>query len=223
MKKRIRIQGMLITFVIIITFVLCNFAFPSWKNEKWDEFLDAVGIAIILSGFLFRISARGYKEEESLSSHKLVKDGPYALIKDPMYFGTFLIGMGFVIVLFNWWALLLFLCPFFLIYIPQIRKEKAILSKQFGEEYRNYCRETPVYFPRISYLLSIRKYLPLKLSWIKKELSSLIASIVCLMAIEIVQDIRLFGKKELLTEALELILTAVIFICIILLVFRVKE
>jgi len=214
---------MLIFFAIVAVFVLYAFVFPRWRNEKLDEILDFLGIGIILFGFLLRISARGYKEDNSLSSNKLVTGGPYALMRNPMYFGTLLIGTGFVITLVEWWALLLFLFIFFWIYIPEVNKEEAVLEHNFGQEYIDYCKITPRYLPRLDYLLSIRKYLPLKLTWIKKELFSLIGTLVCVVIIEVWQDVILFGGDELVKETQELILTIILFIFIILLCFKKKS
>jgi protein-S-isoprenylcysteine O-methyltransferase Ste14 len=223
MKKRIRIQGMLIVFAMITIVLLHRFLPPHWKKERPDEFLDVLGIGIILAGFVFRISARGYKEEKSLSGKKLITDGPYTLMRNPMYFGSLMIGTGFITVLVEWWGLLVFLCIFLLIYIPQVKKEEAVLVERFGQKYKDYCKETPRYFPKVQYLLSLRKYLPLKLSWLKKELPSLAAAITCLIVIEIWEDVTLFGSQELFREALELILTTAAFAFIIVLLFRTKE
>jgi len=218
MKKRIKIQGFLIFLAVITTILLSKFPFPYWKKEPLDEFLDAVGIVLVLFGFLFRIAARGYKEEESHSGQRLIKDGPYVLIRNPMYFGTFMIGMGIILVLFASWVVAIFLIIFFSIYIPQVKREEKELYKRFGEEYRNYCKITPKYFPNPRCLLNIRNCMSLKFAWIKKELSSLITVITGILIIEIWEDIKLFGRKEFLGELLELILIIVSFSIIVILV-----
>jgi len=66
-------------------------------------------------------------------------------------------------------------------------------------------------------LLSFRQNLPLKLSWIKKELPSLIAVIGLILAIEIWEDTRLFGYQEFYKELLELL--SIIFAFIIMVIF----
>lgn len=214
---------MLIALAIVAVFFLYKFIFPRWKNEKSEELLDILGICFILTGFIFRISARGYKEKESRNGKALVTDGPYALMRNPMYFGTLLIGTGFIAVLVEWWALLIFLSIFFLIYVPQVRKEEAVLAQRFGQDYKDYCKKTPRYFPKIHYLLGLRKYIWLEFSWIKKEWSSLVATIICIMILEIWSDVRLFGRQELFKEALELTLTIGVFALIITLIFGTKK
>ena len=215
MKRRIRIQGFLIFLAILLVILLSKLIFPSWKKEPLDEFFDAIGIILVLSGFLLRIIARGYKEEKSQQSKDLVKDGPYGLMRHPMYFGTLLIGTGIIAVLFEFWVFFVFLVIYLLIYLPQINREEKILLKKFGQEYLSYCKTTPKYFPNV--FLSFREHLPLRISWIKKELVSLIAVIGLILAIEIWEDTRLFGHQEFYKELLELL--SIIFAFIIMVIF----
>lgn len=185
MKRRIRIQGMLILLAALAAILLCEAAFPRWRSRRLDVFLDIAGLWLVLLGFLFRISARGYKEEGSLGGGRLVRGGPYAVIRNPMYFGTFMIGTGFVVTLLEWWAWFIFIGVFLLIYIPQVKKEEAVLRGRFGAEYASYCGSVPKYFPRPGCLLSLKKHLPLKLAWIKKEAPSFIVTLAVLIIVEL--------------------------------------
>ena len=177
---------------------------------------------MVLFGFLFRVCARGHKEEKSSQGRSLVKDGPYALIRNPMYFGTLLIGIGTTAILFQFWTIFLFLAVFLLIYIPQVRKEEALLAAMFKEEYQEYSKVVPGYFPRIRSLLNLRKHLDLKLSWVKKELSSFIFTLITILAIEIWEDTRLFGPAELIQKPIELVFV-VLFLAILWVLFREKN
>ena len=222
MKKRIKIQGFLIFLAIIISILLSKFLFPHWKKEALDEFLDALGVGIVLFGFLFRIAARGYKAEVSPDGKKLIIDGLYGLMRNPMYFGTLLIGLGINLLLFKWWISLLFFIIFLIIYVHQIRKEENDLYRRFGEEFKNYCKITPRYFPKI-FNVNLRDYLFFKRSWIKKELSSLIGVIVVIIAIEIWEDVRLFGYNEFRKELLELSLIIIYFVSIFSVFYEKKD
>lgn len=222
MKKRIKIQGLSIFISIVITVFLHKMLFPQWKGRLLNELFNFLGIALVLFGFLFRISARGHKEEKSSQGRSLVMDGPYALIRNPMYFGTLLIGMGIISLLFQFWTIFLFLTVFLLIYIPQVRKEEALLAIMFKEEYREYSKAVPGYFPRIRSLLNPLAYLSLKLSWVKKELSSFIFTWIAVLAIEIWEDARLFGPAELIKKPLELVFV-ILFLVLLLFLFRQKN
>ena len=222
MKKRVKIQGLSIFISIVITVFLHKLLFPEWKRQLCNELFNLLGIVLVLFGFLFRVCARGHKEEKSSQGRSLVKDGPYALIRNPMYFGTLLIGIGIIAILFQFWTIFLFLTVFLLIYIPQVRKEEALLAAVFKEEYREYSRVVPGYFPRIRSLLNPLAYLSLKLSWVKKELSSFIFTWIAVLAIEIWEDARLFGPAELIKKPLELVLVILFFVLLVVL-FRQQK
>ncbi|MDP1854375.1 MAG: isoprenylcysteine carboxylmethyltransferase family protein [Candidatus Omnitrophota bacterium] len=221
MKPRIRTQGISIFLAVLTAVFLSKFLFPRWKGEAADEFLDILGIFVLLFGFLIRVVARGYKSEKSWNGRSLMLDGLYGLVRHPMYFGTLLIGLGTVSILFQWWAFLVFLLIFLVIYTPQVRKEENSLLQLFGEEYKAYCRKTPKYFPNKNFFrVNPRDYLFFKWAWVKKELSSLIAVSIIIIALETWQDIRIFGRNEFLKEALEFLLAAVFFITLCILFCR---
>lgn len=213
MKQRIRIQGISIFLALLAVVFLSKFLFPQWKKEGVDEVLDILGIGIVLVGFLIRIAARGHKAEVSWNGRSLMSDGLYGLVRHPMYFGTLLIGLGIVFVLFEWWVFLIFLFIFLVIYAPQVRKEENALAKLFGGEYKFYCRKTPKYFPNINFFkANPRDCLFFKWAWLKKELPSLIVVSIIIIALETWQDIRFFGHAEFLKEALKFLLVVVFFI-----------
>jgi len=195
MKIRIKIQGALMFLGLGAIILFSNYVFPHWKYGVLDKALDVVGMGFILFGFLFRISARGYKEEKCSNGKNLVKDGPYAIIRNPMYFGTFIIGTGVVMMLLELWFFFLFGVIFLLIYIPQMKKEENILSERFGQEYKEYCKFTSKYFPRFDYLLKLNKYISLKPFWIRKEIVSIVTTVIVVVSIKIWEYIRLFKGR----------------------------
>ena len=223
MKKRIRIQGILIVTAIILIIVLNKFIASPWKKKSLDEFLDISGIILVLSGFLLRIAARGYKEEKSCAGKNLVIDGPYGLMRNPMYFGTLLIGTGIIFVLFELWTIPIFLIIYCLIYIPQVKREEKVMSERFGDQYRNYCKVTPKYFPNIHYLLNFKGYLSLKFSWIRKEFFSFITTILAVLAIEAWEDLRLFGYSALFKEVAELLSVILVFAIVVSLLIKKSQ
>ncbi len=224
MKKRIRIQGTLVFSAIIITFFLSKYLFPNWETETPDKILDILGFAVILLGFLFRIVARGYKQDNSSGGKRLIKDGPYELMRNPMYFGTLLIGLGVTLVVFQWWVFLLFITVFFLIYFSQVKSEESLLSSRFGKEYEDYRKSTPRYFPNPWVIIKrSRQCIFFKWPWIKKELVSLAGIVSLVIFAEVWQDARLFGRQEYWKETIESIGTVIVAITIIILLFHEKE
>lgn len=196
MKKRLKINGVII-FLAILTIVLFpELFFRSGAENPFNEALEVFGIALIFLGLLFRISARGYKSEHSRQGETLVSGGPYSLVRNPMYLGIFLVGFGIVLILFKWWLAGLFLIIFMLRYVLLMFREEKKLRSIFREEYDDYCRKVPQrVFPSLNALLvrEFHEYLPVKIKWLKRELGSALAVLLCVMLLESWDDIRTEG------------------------------
>jgi len=79
---------------------------------------------------------------------KLVVQGPYKIVRNPMYVAVFLILFGEV-VLFDSFSLLKFVLVFFIIVELLIRfYEEPILKRKFGEAYTRYSRSVGRWIPR---------------------------------------------------------------------------
>ncbi len=205
MKRRIGIQGTVTVLGVIAGIALSRFVFVRWSNPLFDLLADVCGLFLIIYGFLLRVVSRGYKEEESEAGKKLVRGGPYAAVRNPMYFGTFFIACGVIIMLFKLWVFFIFLSIYLAIYLPEIKKEERILAERFGEEYQEYCRITPKYFPCPGNLFNFKLFFNnLKKAWFKKELPALSLTLIIILAIEAWQDIGLFGAGVFLAEGLAL-------------------
>jgi len=180
MKTRIKTNGFIIFCVLLLIGLFPDIFFRSGKNYPFEVSLGISGITLILLGQLLRISARGFKSENSHNGHRLLQNGPYALVRNPMYLGILLIGMGIVLMLFKWWAGGIFLLVFILRYVMLIFKEEKKLQLAFPDDFAAYQKQAPRIFPKMSLLLKddLAGYLPLKFSWIKKEIGS-ISTVLC--------------------------------------------
>jgi len=133
------------------------------------------GIIIFVLGQVVRISARGFKSEQSKNGHLLIQDGPYSLVRNPMYLGILLITLGTSLIILKWWAVCFFMSLFIVRYRKLILNEEEKLRKTFAEKYVNYQKKVPRLLPDVSILLTkeVASYLPLKFSWVKKEFGSM--------------------------------------------------
>lgn len=204
MKKRLKISGLLIFLAASLAFAFPALFLRPDTLSPLNNISEVFGFALVLFGLLLRISGRGYKAEHSKEGQVLVKDGPYGLVRNPMYLGIAMIGLGIVLVLFRWWTSAIFILIFILQYILLIFREERRLIEKFGQEYKNYINLTPLILPKINIILikDIRSILPLKLSWVKKEIGSVLGIVLGLLAIESWEDIRVKGlavyKEELI-------------------------
>ena len=185
MKKRIGIQGFLVFASLAVIVLFAKYLFAGRRPGGLDTALAAAGLVLIVAGFITRVVSRGFKAEGSSDGKTLVRRGPYALVRNPMYAGTFLIGAGIIVALLKWWVFFVFAGLYCAIYVPQVKKEERVLAERFGKEYRGYCRETPRFFPRPARFFSTPpgEYLRFKWEWVKKELPSFIAVTVALVII----------------------------------------
>jgi protein-S-isoprenylcysteine O-methyltransferase Ste14 len=104
----------------------------------------AVGGAISILGLAIRAWASGHIRKNDA----LATSGPYAYSRNPLYLGSFLLGLGFTIGS-GWWPLGIAFAALFLgIYFPVMRVESATLAEIFGAAYRRYASEVPLFFPR---------------------------------------------------------------------------
>ncbi|MCM8792360.1 MAG: isoprenylcysteine carboxylmethyltransferase family protein [Candidatus Omnitrophica bacterium] len=217
MKRRLKINGMIIFLAVLLSAIFPSFFLKDERFHPFDEFTEIFGIAFILLGQLFRLSARGYKVEFSRQGSFLIQDGPYGLVRHPMYLGIFLIGIGIVLVIFKWWVLLLFLVVFSWRYILLIFKEENELSFKFGRAHQDYQKKTPLFFPSLKMILQedIAEYVPLKFSWLKKEIGPMLAILLLTLAVESGEDICRGGLKAYSRELILFSLILTLFILLI--------
>lgn len=120
------------------------------------------GLVFVVLGQIWRFWAAGsigrYRGE-SVGAERLATWGPYALMRNPLYFGNGLIGLGWA-VMAGLWAVLLFAVGFIVLYgLIIIPCEEAFLLEKFGEEYRAYRRTTGMFYPRREGLSSLAERL----------------------------------------------------------------
>jgi len=218
MKKRIRVNGIIIFVTVVVILLFSNFFFDSPASGLLKKIKEVFGLGFILLGQLIRISSRGYKSENSKNGHVLIKGGPYKLVRHPMYLGIILIGFGIVLMLFKWWVAAGFFVIFSLRYITLIIKEESNLAAYFPEDYRIYKSEVPRrIFPaaREFFTSDIRRYLPLKKEWISREFSSVSAVLTGVLAVNVYQYIRKDGIVLYFGQALMILSVMAVFFTII--------
>ena len=111
------------------------------QPHPWS--MMAGGIVAAL-GLLVRAWAAGHIRKNA----ELATSGPYSYTRNPLYFGSFLLGLGFTIAAGRVVLGLLFVAFFVGIYLPVMRVEEATMRRLFGAEYDAYARAVPLFFPR---------------------------------------------------------------------------
>jgi len=75
--------------------------------------------------------------------------GPYAYIRNPLYLGNFLIGLGLCIAINEWYAYTLFIVGYVFVYSVVIPYEERFLQEKFGDVYAEYKAHTRRLIPRL--------------------------------------------------------------------------
>ncbi|NOY05951.1 MAG: isoprenylcysteine carboxylmethyltransferase family protein [Chlorobi bacterium] len=87
-----------------------------------------------------------------VGASRLVTSGPFAFVRNPLYLGNIIIYTGLGVMSWAWWpwlplaAVIWFLVQYYLI----VKEEERFLEQTFGEEYRQYRKRVPAFFPRLS-------------------------------------------------------------------------
>jgi len=128
------------TFGWLFFFIVAIF----WKGNIKKIF---IGLPFIIVGEFFRIVSSGIIKKNEF----LAKDGIYSILRHPLYFGSFLIGVGFSISSDSPFIYAYFFIFYPLIYFFTIKKEEKLLAEKFKDEFENYKKNVPAFFPRFNF------------------------------------------------------------------------
>ena len=84
-----------------------------------------------------------------VEDHQLITEGPYRLVRNPIYSGMFgmLIATGLVVSV--WWALLPAIIVFWYGTSIRVRSEEQLLRESFGAKFEEYASRVPPLVPRL--------------------------------------------------------------------------
>ncbi len=120
---------------------------PHWPNGTWTELqIEIAGSLCFAAGAAFRFWAAVYiggRKGQALST-----EGPYSITRNPLYFGTFLMLLAFVLFLQSATFAVGALAAASLYLVMTIYDEERRLGHKFGPAYVAYCLTTPRFFPR---------------------------------------------------------------------------
>ena len=146
--------GGIVFYAILPSWMMfLSFTLPDWFR------LIMVGMAALSIPFTlwgYRTLGRNWvhaldpSKFRQRKSETLVTGGPYRYVRNPIYLGafTFILALGFGAA--NWLLILPALGLVVIIY-AQIGKEELMLIDRFGDEYREYVKQTPRLIPKFRY------------------------------------------------------------------------
>ena len=139
---------------------------PSWLGWNWNEALplQVLGgillVASVAAGtwavakmgwarllFAGALFPSGAGAEENGVPQRLVVEGPYRYVRNPLYDTDFCLIVGAAL-LTGSWALVLVAALYLAQLAIQLPLEERELRERFGVPYRRYCELVPRFFPR---------------------------------------------------------------------------
>jgi hypothetical protein len=83
-------------------------------------------------------------------NRELACKGPFAYVRNPLYLGSLLIGVGYCFMSGLWWSLVVTAIFYIYFYYGTIYSEEEHLRTVLGEPYLRYARAVPRLMPRPS-------------------------------------------------------------------------
>jgi protein-S-isoprenylcysteine O-methyltransferase Ste14 len=149
-----RITHLLLTTFAILVLTFHNY-FPrrvDWQLWPQNKFTFWSGATVMLAGLVFAVWARihlGRFWSGSITlkeGHRLIRNGPYQFVRNPIYTGILIGVLGTAIALGRISGLVA-LTIFFAVFHWKICREERLLAAEFGDEFAAYCREVPALLP----------------------------------------------------------------------------
>jgi protein-S-isoprenylcysteine O-methyltransferase Ste14 len=124
-------------------FVLAPLLFISARPSRGSL---AAGAFVAVIGLAIRAWASGHLKK----NQELATSGPYAHTRNPLYLGTFLLGMGVAIGSGALWFVAVFAAVYLAIYVPVMLAEADTMRSLFADEYQEYSKQVPLFVPRFT-------------------------------------------------------------------------
>ena len=140
-KRRVRLT-LFVFIALLLEDVIIGVRPHSLLNVRDPE--SMVGFALVALGFGVRSWAAGILRK----SRELTTTGPYSLVRNPLYFGSFLIMGGFCTLIDDVENIYFVMGPIAGLYYLQILHEERSLARQFGPSWEEYAQRVPRLFPR---------------------------------------------------------------------------
>ncbi len=148
---------LILPFNVVVIIPSLILYFSGYHYKRPDMAFGIVGSLLLATGLflsiwtmiLFAKVGKGTLAPWNPPKNLIVK-GPYCFVRNPMIIGVLLILISecffFSAIQLVWWAFLFFIINNIYFYVFEERQ----LENNFGEEYKNYKKNVPMWIPRFS-------------------------------------------------------------------------
>ncbi len=130
-------------FTWLIPLLLLALSLYFRKNDGgWAAY--GVGIGFVVLGEIVRFWSAGYIAKDAV----IATGGPYAHVRNPLYFGSLLLAVGYGLVSgLGVWGVLFTVALFLIFHLAAILYEEKFLTAKFGQPYLDYVQRVPRLLP----------------------------------------------------------------------------
>lgn len=145
------LQG--ISYLIVWTFRRALFTPILSLRKSLEVALAILSMVLAVGSVWLCVSAiRTLGQQWSLAArvvegHRLVTEGPYSVVRNPIYTGMLGMLLATGLAVSHWVGLLIALIVFSIGTAIRVRTEASLLRETFGEEFENYARKVPAVIP----------------------------------------------------------------------------
>jgi protein-S-isoprenylcysteine O-methyltransferase len=144
-------QSFALLFALVAAFLLPRVPMFGFVNFTRPPVIAGVGLALDVVGSLFLVWGRqtlGSNWSQTVAAkegHELITSGPYAIVRNPMYAGGLLAGVGAAIAAGGSWVFMVLLLGG--LFLWRVRAEDDLMARQFPNEYPAYRKRTKALIP----------------------------------------------------------------------------
>jgi protein-S-isoprenylcysteine O-methyltransferase Ste14 len=119
----------------------------------WIEAVTAVALSVAsvwLCWWALQALGRNWSVVARVTDeHELVRTGPYAWVRNPIYAGMLGMLIATALVISQWWGALIAIVIFHIGTMVRVKSEERLLAAQFGQKFDEYRKEVPAYLPGV--------------------------------------------------------------------------
>jgi protein-S-isoprenylcysteine O-methyltransferase Ste14 len=122
-------------------------------SQTGELAVAAVGVVLAYSSAFFSLRAvqtlgkQWTYQARVLKDHDLITQGPYSIVRNPIYLGMFGMILSTGLVFSRWWLALIAIVFFLVGNHIRIRAEEKLLRESFGEKFDTYAARVPAFIP----------------------------------------------------------------------------
>ena len=137
---------------LLVVVVAALFVRPTYPKSTEDIMLKVVSVGLVVAGVVLRAWSAGcagrHTRTSNIEGAKLATNGPYAFVRNPIYIGSMILGIGMVGIIGDWRLIPICVGTFAALYFAIIPAEEEFLQRTYPLQYKVYRKNVRRILPR---------------------------------------------------------------------------